>query len=162
MRTPESKILTREAMSALRERLRGAGKTVVFTNGCFDLVHAGHVSTLSFAREQGDVLIVGLNTDASVRRNKGDLRPVVAERHRALLMAALEPVDYVVLFDETEVAPLVAQLKPDILVKGQDRADHIVGRDLVEGYGGRVAVAPWVPGLSTSDIIQKILRAHRP
>ena len=148
-------------MRVERERLRREGRVVVFTNGCFDIVHAGHASTMEFAAAQGDVLIVGLNSDASVRRLKGDKRPVVAEQHRLALMSALKPVDYVVLFDETEVDTLVGELKPDVLVKGMDRAGSIVGREHVEAYGGRVVAAPFLPGLSTSNIIEKVLAAYR-
>lgn len=161
MRDAVSKILGRSAARAERERLRKAGKKVVFTNGCFDLVHAGHASTMAFARAQGDVLIVGLNSDASTRRLKGDKRPIVPEQHRLALMAALEAVDYVVLFDETEVDALVAELKPDVLVKGADRAGNIVGREHVEAYGGKVIAAPFVEGLSTTGIIKKVLDAYR-
>ncbi len=153
-------ILSRQEMKAERERLRRVGESVVFTNGCFDIVHAGHVSTMAFAKAQGDILIVGLNTDASVRRLKGDKRPVVAEQHRGPLIAALKPVDFVVFFDETEVTDLVNELKPDVLVKGADRADNIVGREIVEAYGGKVVAAPFVPGLSTTNIIEKILSAY--
>lgn len=160
IRSAEAKILSRQAALARREQLRAAGRRVVFTNGCFDLVHAGHASTMAFARQQGDVLIVGLNSDASVRRLKGDKRPVVAEQHRLALIAALEAVDYVVLFDETEVDTLVGELKPDVLVKGMDRAGNIVGREHVEAYGGRVVAAPFVQGLSTSNIIEKVLAAY--
>ena len=152
-------ILSRQEMKAERERLRRVGESVVFTNGCFDIVHAGHVSTMAFAKAQGDILIVGLNTDASVRRLKGDKRPVVAEQHRGPLIAALKPVDFVVFFDETEVTDLVNELKPDVLVKGADRADNIVGREIVEAYGGKVVAAPFVQGLSTTSIIEKILAA---
>jgi rfaE bifunctional protein nucleotidyltransferase chain/domain len=161
IRDPQTKILSRPAVLAERERLRKLGKKVVFTNGCFDIVHAGHASTMNFAKQQGDVLIVGLNSDASVRRLKGDKRPVVAEQHRLALIAALEAVDYVVLFDETEVDTLVGELKPDVLVKGMDRAGNIVGREHVEAYGGRVVAAPFVQGLSTSSIIEKVLAAYR-
>lgn len=161
IRAPESKILSRPAVLAERERLRKLGKRVVFTNGCFDIVHAGHASTMAFAKQQGDVLIVGLNSDASVRRLKGDKRPVVAEQHRLALIAALESVDFVVLFDETEVDTLVGELKPDVLVKGMDRAGNIVGREHVEAYGGRVVAAPFVQGLSTSNIIEKVLAAYK-
>lgn len=161
IRTPESKILSRPAVLAERERLRKLGKKVVFTNGCFDIVHAGHASTMNFAKQQGDLLIVGLNSDASVRRLKGDKRPVVAEQHRLALIAAFESVDYVVLFDETEVDTLVGELKPDVLVKGMDRAGNIVGREHVEAYGGRVVAAPFVQGLSTSSIIEKVLAAYK-
>lgn len=149
-------------MLAERARLRAAGQVVVFTNGCFDILHAGHASTMAFAKAQGDVLIVGLNSDASTRRLKGDKRPVVPEQYRAQLIAALAVVDYVVLFDETEVDTLVAELKPDVLVKGADRAGNIVGRAFVESYGGKVLAAPFVPGLSTSSIIEKILAAYKP
>lgn len=159
VRSSASKIFSRAALKVERERLRNAGKKVVFTNGCFDLVHAGHASTMAFAKGQGDVLIVGLNSDASTRRLKGDKRPIVSEQHRLALMAALEAVDYVVLFDETEVDALVAELKPDVLVKGADRAGNIVGREHVEAYGGKVIAAPFVEGLSTSRIIQKVLDA---
>jgi rfaE bifunctional protein nucleotidyltransferase chain/domain len=160
VRTPESKILSRPALQAERERLRRAGRVVAFTNGCFDLVHAGHVSTISFARRQGDVLILGINSDASVRRLKGDKRPLVEASHRALMMAGLEAVDYVVVFDETEVTQLVADLSPDVLVKGADQAARVVGREIVEGNGGRVVVAPLVEGLSTSQIIERVVRAY--
>jgi D-beta-D-heptose 7-phosphate kinase/D-beta-D-heptose 1-phosphate adenosyltransferase len=160
-RDPQTKILSRPEALAKRGKLRQLGKRVVFTNGCFDIVHAGHASTMAFAKGQGDVLIVGLNSDASVRRLKGDRRPVVAERHRAALIAALEAVDYVVLFDETEVDTLVGELKPDVLVKGMDRAGNIVGREHVEAYGGRVVAAPLVEGLSTSGIIARVLEAYR-
>lgn len=147
-------------MKAERERLRRVGESVVFTNGCFDIVHAGHVSTMAFAKAQGDILIVGLNTDASVRRLKGDKRPVVAEQYRGPMIAALKPVDFVVFFDETEVTDLVNELKPDVLVKGADRADNIVGREIVEAYGGKVVAAPFVQGLSTTSIVEKILAAY--
>jgi D-beta-D-heptose 7-phosphate kinase/D-beta-D-heptose 1-phosphate adenosyltransferase len=160
MRNAESKIVSRAIIRAERERLRATGKTVAFTNGCFDIVHAGHAATMAFAKAQGDVLIVGLNSDASTRRLKGDKRPIVAEQHRAALIAALEAVDYVVLFDETEVDALVAELKPDVLVKGADRAGNIVGREHVEAYGGKVIAAPFVEGLSTTGIIKKVLDAY--
>ena len=155
-RKPESKILSRADMVAERDRLRAEGKTVAFTNGCFDLMHAGHLNTLFYAREQGDVLIVGLNSDASTRLLKGKGRPIVPETERARLAAAVEAVDYVVLFDEKEVAPLIAELKPDVLVKGGDWAHLVVGREIVEGYGGRVALAPVAQGRSTTDIIARI------
>ncbi len=161
MRIAESKILARPDAVALREKLRAAGKKVVFTNGCFDIVHAGHASTMAFARAQGDVLIVGLNSDASTRRLKGDKRPIVDEQNRLRMIAALEAVDYVTLFDETEVDTLVAELKPDVLVKGMDRAGNIVGREFVESYGGKVLAAPFVEGLSTTNIIKKVLAAYK-
>jgi D-beta-D-heptose 7-phosphate kinase/D-beta-D-heptose 1-phosphate adenosyltransferase len=160
MRDYRSKILAREAMAAERARLREAGRRLVFTNGCFDLMHAGHVSYLNFARAQGDALLVGLNSDASVRGNKGPLRPVVPERRRAEVMAGLECVDYVVLFDEKEPADLIRAVTPDVLVKGADWAHYVSGRDWVEAHGGRVVLAPMVEGLSTTRLIEKIVAAY--
>lgn len=160
MRNYRDKILDRAAMLVRRKQLADEGRITAFTNGCFDIVHAGHVSTISFAREQADVLILGINTDASVRRLKGDDRPMISEQNRAALLAAFEAVDYVVLFDETEVLPLIQELKPDVLVKGQDREGDVVGQEFVESYGGRVAIAPLVQGLSTSEIIQKVIKTY--
>lgn len=160
MTTYSDKIISREQALLIRKKLADGGKKVAFTNGCFDLVHAGHVSTISFARSQGDILILGINSDASVKRLKGPDRPMVSERNRAALLAAFEAVDYVVLFDETEVLPLIKELKPDVLIKGQDREGNVVGQDFVQSYGGRVAIAPMVQGLSTTDIIRKVLETY--
>jgi D-beta-D-heptose 7-phosphate kinase/D-beta-D-heptose 1-phosphate adenosyltransferase len=157
MRDAASKILSRPDMAAECARLRAAGKTVVFTNGCFDLLHAGHATYLQFARAQGDCLVLGLNSDASVRRAKGPTRPIVPEQYRARLLAALECVDYVVLFDEDEPRPLIAELLPDVLVKSSDWAHYVSGRDIVEARGGRVVLADMVEGLSTTNIVKKIL-----
>ena len=162
MRNAESKILSLEAMKSERERLKKSGQTVVFTNGAFDLIHAGHVSYLAFARGQGDALVVGLNSDASVKRYKGEKRPVVSQDDRARVLAALECVDYVVIFDEDEPAQLIAGLVPDVLVKGEDWAHYVSGREIVERNGGRVVLAPLVKGRSTSDLIRKILEAYQP
>ena len=153
----EGKILGAAAMRAERDRLRAEGKTLVFTNGCFDILHAGHVTYLQFARAQGDALCIGLNSDASVRRNKGPTRPVVSEENRAKLLACLRFVDYVVVFDEDEPKDLVAKILPDVLVKGKDWAHYVSGREVVEANGGRVVLADLVPGLSTSAIVAKIL-----
>ena len=153
----EGKILDAADMRAERDRLHAAGKKLVFTNGCFDILHAGHVTYLQFARAQGDALCIGLNSDASVRRNKGPTRPVVSEEHRAKLLACLRFVDYVVVFDEDEPKDLVAKILPDVLVKGRDWAHYVSGRDVVEANGGRVVLADMVPGLSTSNIVAKIL-----
>ncbi len=143
-------------MCTERERLKSAGKTVVFTNGCFDLMHPGHVDYLSFARNQGDILIVGLNSDKSVQKNKGDLRPIIPQDDRAKVLASLEMVDYVVIFDEEEPLSLINKLIPDILVKGEDWAHYVCGRETVEKNGGKVVLAPLVKGKSTSNIIEKI------
>ncbi len=156
MRRPEERILTPQAMRTERDRLRAEGKTLVFTNGCFDLIHAGHVTYLAFARAQGDALVVGLNSDASVRRNKGAARPINNEQDRAAVLASLRMVDYVVLFDEDEPRDLIAAILPDVLVKGKDWAHYVSGRDVVEAHGGRVVLADLVPGRSTSDIIRRI------
>ena len=160
MREAEKKIRERPALAQECARLRAAGKTVVFTNGCFDLMHAGHATYLEFARRQGDVLVVGLNTDASVRRYKGEKRPVVDERNRARLMAALECVDFVTWFDEDEPKALIAELQPDVLVKAADWAHYVSGREIVEARGGKVVLAPMVAGLSTTKLIEKIVQAY--
>ena len=160
MREAEKKIWTRDALAEECRRLRAAGKKVVFTNGCFDLMHAGHAGYLQFARQQGDVLVVGLNTDASVRRHKGDKRPIVDEQNRARMIAALECVDYVTWFDEDEPKELIAELQPDVLVKAEDWAHYISGREIVEARGGKVVLAPMVAGLSTTKLIEKIVQAY--
>ena len=160
LRSAESKILTREQMAAEAARLRGEGRALVFSNGCFDLMHAGHVTYLEFARAQGDALVVGLNSDASVKTNKGDKRPVVAQEHRARVLAALECVDYVVRFDEKEPRALIEQLTPAVLVKGADWAHYVSGREWVEAHGGRVVLAPLVEGLSTTNVIGRILEVY--
>jgi D-beta-D-heptose 7-phosphate kinase/D-beta-D-heptose 1-phosphate adenosyltransferase len=133
------------------------GRRVVFTNGCFDLLHPGHIRSLEQARALGDVLIVGLNSDLSVRQLKGEGRPVIPERERAEILAALESVDAVVIFDDLTPREVIARLLPDVLVKGGDwPGDQIVGREEVEAAGGRVVIAPVVPGYSTTDILKTI------
>jgi D-beta-D-heptose 7-phosphate kinase/D-beta-D-heptose 1-phosphate adenosyltransferase len=156
LRSYESKIVDLETAADVRRKLGEEGKTVVFTNGCFDILHAGHLDYLFFAREQGDALIVGMNTDASVKRNKGEERPVVPEDERARMLAALEAVDFVVLFDEDEPRGLLEAILPDILVKGEDWSHYVAGRDIVEGNGGKVVLAPVTEGRSTTNIIQRI------
>jgi rfaE bifunctional protein nucleotidyltransferase chain/domain len=145
-----------EAATFVRER-RAAGQTIVFTNGVFDLLHPGHVRYLQDARALGDALIVGLNADASVRRNKGPSRPINPEAERAEVLAALECVDAVVIFDQDTPADIIKLIQPDILVKGADwPADQIVGRDTVEARGGRVVLMPVEPGHSTTGIVERI------
>ncbi len=156
MRRPGDKIRPREEMAAECTRLREAGHTVVFTNGCFDILHTGHVSYLTFARQQGDRLVVGLNSDESVRRMKGEGRPVNDEQSRALVLAALEAVDYVVIFGEDEPAALIEDLLPSVLVKGEDWAHYVSGRETVEANGGRVVLAPLVAGRSTTKTLERI------
>lgn len=138
-------------------REKRKGRLVVFTNGCFDLLHPGHIRGLEQARELGDVLIVGLNSDASVRQLKGEGRPVLPERERAEILAALGCVDAVVIFHELTPRETIAKLLPDVLVKGGDwPGDQIVGREEVEAAGGRVVSVPLVPGYSTTEILRKI------
>ena len=149
------RILTAAEMRAERDRLHAEGKTLVFTNGCFDILHRGHVTYLAFARAQGDALCVGLNSDASVRRAKGPTRPVVTQEDRAIVLSALRCVDYVVVFDEDEPRDLIAAVLPDVLVKGKDWAHYVSGRDIVEANGGRVVLADMVEGRSTTAILRK-------
>ena len=142
---------------AIVERLRASGKTVVFTNGVFDLLHPGHVRYLQRARALGDALIVGVNSDRSVRAIKGWQRPITPEAERAEILAALAPVDAAVIFDEDTPHAIIAAIQPDILVKGADWAeDAIVGRDIVEARGGRVVRVALEPGYSTTAIVKKI------
>jgi len=148
---------------AFVSRLRADRKTVVFTNGVFDLVHPGHLRYLRHARSLGDALIVGINSDRSVRSNKGAGRPITPETERAEILSALACVDAVVIFDEATPYDVIAALQPDLLVKGADWAeDAIVGRDVVEARGGRVVRAPVEPGYSTTAIIDKIRGQGRP
>jgi D-beta-D-heptose 7-phosphate kinase/D-beta-D-heptose 1-phosphate adenosyltransferase len=161
MSTLSGKILDREAMLAERQRLRQDGKHLAFTNGCFDLLHVGHVNYLTWAREQADALCIGLNSDASVRGIKGDTRPLIPQDERAQLLAALRCVDYVVIFDEEEPVHLIEFLLPDVLVKGEDWAHYVSGREAVEANGGQVRLAPLVEGRSTTLLIEKILADHQ-
>jgi D-beta-D-heptose 7-phosphate kinase/D-beta-D-heptose 1-phosphate adenosyltransferase len=143
--------------AALAERLRREGKRVVFTNGVFDLLHPGHIRYLQHARSLGDALIVGVNSDRSVRANKGSSRPITPEAERAELLAALACVDAVAVFDDDTPAEIIRRIQPDVLVKGADwAADAIVGRDTVEARGGKVVRVDVEPGWSTSAIIEKI------
>lgn len=160
MRSAQDKILSREAMKAERARLRAAGVPLVFTNGAFDILHAGHVTYLQFARQQGGALCVGLNSDASVKRYKGDKRPVNPQADRAAVLAALECVDYVVVFDEDEPKELIGEIIPDVLVKGADWAHYVSGSDIVKAHGGRVVLAEMVAGRSTTNTIRRIVEAY--
>ena len=150
-------LYSRAELLAQRERWRQAGRTLVFTNGCYDLLHPGHIRLLERARSLGDVLVVGLNTDSSVRLSKGPGRPLTPERERAELLASLEAVDGVVLFDEETPRALIARLLPDILVKGADWSHFIAGREEVEAARGRVVAVPLEPGYSTTRTLEKIL-----
>lgn len=154
-----ARVWSREPLIEERQRLRAAGKRVVFTNGCFDLLHPGHVRYLAAARALGDALIVALNSDRSVRELKGPARPILTEAERAEVMAALECVDYVTIFDEPTPRSLIAALLPDVLVKGGDwGVGEIVGREEVEAAGGVTQSLAFVEGCSTSEIISRILQ----
>ena len=154
------KVLSNDALLAERERLRVAGRTLVFTNGVFDLLHVGHVRYLAAARALGDALIVAVNSDRTVRELKGEGRPLVNERERAEVLAALRHVTYVTIFDDVSPRSLIARLLPDVLVKGGDYAlDQIHGREEVEAAGGRVVSLPFIPGASTTAIVEKMKRS---
>ena len=151
------KAYTREQLLTARLEWKRAGKSVVFTNGCYDILHPGHIRLLEQARSLGDVLILALNTDSSVQRLKGPLRPLIPQENRAALAAALAAVDAVVFFDEDTPRELIAAVLPDILVKGADWAHFIAGREEVEAAGGQVIALPLEPGYSTTGIVEEIL-----
>lgn len=141
--------------------LRNSGKQIVFTNGCFDILHAGHVRYLTGARSKGDVLVLGLNSDSSVKSIKPDNRPIVSQDQRAEVLAGLACVDYITIFDEPDPLALIRAIKPDILVKGADwEESEIIGSDVVKKYGGKVIRIEFVPDISTSKIIQRILKLY--
>ena len=157
------KVKTAEALVSIVRAAQARGRKVVFTNGCFDLLHRGHVRYLAEARALGDLLVVGLNSDASVEALKGPGRPITPVEERAEVLAALEAVDYVAVFEEPTPERLIAALQPDILVKGGDwTPDMIVGRETVERRGGEVRALPYVDGASTSGIIERILARFGP
>jgi D-beta-D-heptose 7-phosphate kinase/D-beta-D-heptose 1-phosphate adenosyltransferase len=160
--TVSEKILDRERMSRRVSEWRAAGEKIVFTNGCFDLLHVGHISLLEDCRKFGSKLVLGLNTDSSVSRLKGPTRPIVAERERARVMAALAAVDGVVLFEEETPIELIRALKPDVLVKGGDyTVETVVGHEEVQGWGGRVEIVPTVEGFSTTNIVKKLVATSK-
>jgi D-beta-D-heptose 7-phosphate kinase/D-beta-D-heptose 1-phosphate adenosyltransferase len=155
-------LLTVAEMQRERRSLAEASKCLVFTNGCFDILHTGHVSYLEFARDQGDALVIGLNSDESVRRNKGTLRPINSEQDRARVLCSLRAVDYVVVFDDDEPRPIIEAILPDVLVKGRDWAHYVSGRDVVEAHGGKVVLADLVEGRSTTGTIERVVAAYGP
>lgn len=153
------KIVTIDALQKMIKVWELSGQKIVFTNGCFDIIHPGHIAILTAAAEQGNRLIVGLNTDASVKRLKGEERPINKENARAIVLSALAFVDAVVLFDEDTPYELIQKIQPDVLVKGGDyKIETIVGADIVQQKGGTVFIVPTVPNNSTTDIIGKILK----
>ena len=162
-------ILSRDELARQASEWKAAGKRVVFTNGCFDLIHLGHVRYLEEARALGDVLVVGLNSDASVRQLKGPQRPLVGQQERAELMSALRPVDHVVIFEELTADNILLELKPEIYVKGgdyslSDAANHVTKplpeEPTVRSYGGQIVFIPFLPGHSTTDLIRHILQVY--
>ena len=155
------KIVALEELVTRLEKIRNTTGKIVFTNGCFDILHVGHVRYLAEARSRGDMMIVGMNGDASVRSIKGDKRPIVRQDHRAEVLAALTCVDHVVIFDEPDPLRLIEALKPDILVKGEDwEEDAIIGSDAVRARGGEIVRISFVERSSTTDIIQTILKRY--
>ena len=153
----QNKILTRETLATLAQNWHAEGRKIVFTNGCFDILHRGHLEVLTASAGYGDVLVVGLNTDASVKRLKGPERPVNDEGFRSWMMASLELVDAVVLFDEPTPKTLIDILQPDVIVKGGDYTpDQVVGADAVLARGGEVKIVPIVKGYSTTSLIEAI------
>ena len=160
MKQPASslrKITSLPALLAAARRAKARGRTVVFTNGCFDLLHAGHVRLLERAKRLGDLLVVGINSDRSVRRLKGSGRPIVAQRDRARLLAALACVDCVTIFDDPTPQRLIERLRPDVLIKGTDWGfSEIVGSDIVRRHGGRVVRIPLLRGYSTTTLLERI------
>jgi rfaE bifunctional protein nucleotidyltransferase chain/domain len=156
-----NKIKTVAELCPLLDILRGTGKRIIFTNGCFDIIHTGHTRYLAQAKSYGDLLVVAVNSDASVRKIKGEKRPLNSQADRMETLAALEAVDFVTVFDEPDPYRVISELKPDILVKGGDwPIEKIIGRDVVEARGGRVINVPYVEGASTTGIIEKILKMY--
>jgi len=155
------KIYPRNELKAEVDRLKREGKKVIFTNGCFDILHAGHTRYLREAKKLGDVLILALNSDSSVRSIKGEKRPIVPETERAEVVASLASVDYVTIFNELTPLELIEFLQPDVIVKGGDWAEKdIVGADTVRRWGGRVAIMPEIKGASTTNVIEKVIQVY--
>jgi rfaE bifunctional protein nucleotidyltransferase chain/domain len=156
------KIKTASELRTLLDILRAIGKKIVFTNGCFDLIHTGHTRYLAKAKSFGDVLVIAVNSDASVRMIKGEKRPINRESDRMETLAALEMVDFVTLFSEPDPHRIISELQPDVLVKGGDwPIEKIIGRDIVEARGGKVVSVGYIEGASTTGIIEKILKTYR-
>lgn len=153
----KSKLKSRRALAEITRRLQRQGKRIIFTNGCFDILHVGHVDYLSNARKLGEVLVIGLNSDDSVRRLKGAGRPINKEKDRARVLSSLSFVDFIAIFDEDTPKKLIEKLSPDVLVKGGDwNKKDIVGADFVRSHGGRVITIPFVKGYSTTSLIEKM------
>jgi len=157
-----SKVKTIQELQPILEILRAAGKKIVFTNGCFDLIHTGHTRYLAIARSLGDLLVVAVNSDSSVRTIKGEKRPITPQAERAETLAALQSVDFVTIFDEPDPYRVISALQPDVLVKGGDwPVEKIIGGDVVQARGGKVVNVPYVEGASTTGIIERILKRFK-
>ncbi len=155
------KIKNHDELAEIIADLHRAGRKVVFTNGCFDIIHTGHVRYLAVAKGYGDCLVVAINSDASVRKLKGEKRPIMGQDERAELLGALQVVDYVTVFEEEDPHRVISELMPDVLVKGGDWApDEIIGRDVVESNGGKVHSIPYIEGASTTGVIERILQRY--
>jgi len=155
-----NKLTRLDELTEITKRLKKEGKRIVFTNGCFDLLHLGHIRYLREAKRLGDILVIGLNSDHSVRSLKGKNRPLVREKDRAEILSALEVVDYIVIFNESTPKNLIDSIIPDVLIKGGDwKKEEVVGKDTVEAHGGEVVIIPEVKGYSTSALISKIQKA---
>ena len=158
-----NKILDRNTLKNELDALRNNGKKIAFTNGCFDILHIGHVRYLREAKKTADILVLALNSDSSVKKIKGEKRPLVPQEDRAEIMAALEFIDFVTIFDETTPLELINLLKPDVLIKGGDWAeDKVVGRDEIKKWGGKLTLIPEINGKSTTSIVDKIRQLYSP
>jgi len=157
----EGKIYSREGLKKELARLRNEEKKIVFTNGCFDILHVGHTRYLKEAKKAGDILVLALNSDASVRAIKGEKRPIIPENERAEMLASLEVIDFITIFSETTPLKLIEYLKPDVLVKGGDWAEeNVVGSESVASWGGQVVIIPEIKGASTTNIVEKIRKIY--
>lgn len=159
--TLREKIKGREELERILDDLKAKGRRIVFTNGCFDLLHVGHIRYLEKAKTLGDIMVVGVNSDRSVRHLKGPDRPILSERERAEILSGLSCVDYITIFDEADPLDLITTLRPHVLVKGGDwTREDVVGKEVVEGSGGKVIILPFVQGSSTSNLITTILKRY--
>lgn len=155
------KVITLRKATMLAKNLKSAGKKIIFTNGCFDLIHAGHVTYLEKAKKYGDVLILGLNSDASIKQIKGDQRPILGEKDRALLLSAFNFIDYIIFFNEATPIRVIKSIKPDIHIKGGDyRVKDLPEYPIIKKYGGVIKILPYIKGCSTTSLIEKIKAAY--
>ena len=155
------KLRSRQALLEELPWHRQQKQKIVFTNGCYDILHPGHVQLLNFAKQQGDILILGINSDRSVRELKGPTRPILSEQERAAILSGLEAIDYITIFDEPDPGELIRSVTPDVLLKGTEWTDNVVGQEWVEAHGGKVVLVPMIKGVSTTDIIGRILERHK-